>query len=86
MIIIYIDLIQKYVNHLSISDLKNLAKQYSITYTEEELDIIYHFIKEEYMALYHRKIEVFQKIKSRISPTLYHQLLNLYTIYSKKII
>ena len=84
MIFIYHNLIKNVVENLSISDLEKIANHYHISYTKDELFIVYNFIKEEYIALLNQKTEVFNKIKNRIRPALYEFLLHTYMNYQQK--
>ena len=84
MINIYKEIIKNYITRLSKEDLKVFAYKNSITYTEEELDIIYSFILNNYNDLLNENIKVFEKIKNRINPNLYKRLLNLYIEYKQK--
>ena len=77
-------MIKNYIVKLTKEDLKVLATNNNISYTEEELNIIYNFIKNNYQDLLNEKAEVFSLIKSKISPSLYKQLLNLYVTYKQK--
>ena len=84
MFIIYTELVKKYIENLSLSDLEKLAHYYHISYTKDELSVIYSFVKENYLELLNKNIIVFQKIKNRIHPVLYQQLFNLYMEYKQK--
>lgn len=84
MINIYKEIIKNYITRLTKEDLRSFAYKNNITYTEEELDIIYNFILNNYNDLLNENIKVFEKIKNRISPNLYKRLLNLYIEYKQK--
>lgn len=84
MIFIYKELVKKYINRLSIEDVERFAKKNDITYTKEELVIVYNFILGNYNELLNENINVFLKIRDKISPTLYKNLLNLYIEYKQK--
>ena len=84
MIYIYKELVKKYISKLSINDLEKFARVNNISYTQEELTIIYNFILNNYNDLLNENIRVFEKIKNKINPTLYKQLLNLYIEYKQK--
>ncbi len=84
MIFIYKELVKKYINRLSINDLEKFARANNISYSQNELNIIYNFILNNYNDLLNENIRVFEKIKDKISPTLYKRLLNLYIEYKQK--
>jgi len=52
-IFIYKELAKKYINRLSINDVKNFADKNKIEYTNEELVIVYNFIMYNYNNYFH---------------------------------
>lgn len=84
MIFIYKELVKKYINKLSITDLEKFAKKNNINYTNDELIVVYNFILSNYNELLEENINVFLKIRDKISPSLYKRLLNLYIEYKQK--
>lgn len=84
MIYIYKDIIKKYINLLSLDDIKRFADKENITYTDDEAIIVYNFIMYYYNDLLDENIKVFEHIKNKISPILYKRLLNLYIDYKQK--
>lgn len=86
MIFIYKDLIISYIKRLTPKDLEEFAKKKNIIYTNNELDIVYSFIKDNYLELLNQNIRVFEKIRDKISPNLYKELINLYIDYKEKLI
>lgn len=69
---------------MSIEDLRLLANRYNVVYTEDELVAVYNFVKDDYQELLNQNIESFQKIKDKINPKLYNQLLNTYIDLKQK--
>ncbi len=84
MIFIYKELVKKYINKLSIRDLEKFARMNNINYTKDELIVVYNFILNNYNELLDENINVFLKIRDKISPELYKKLLNLYVEYKQK--
>ena len=84
MIIIYKELIKKNINNLTINHVKDFADKNNISYTDDELNTIYHFIMYYYQDLLDENIKVFDIIKNKINPNLYKKLLNLYIEYKEK--
>ena len=80
----YKKLVRNYISRLTTKDLEVFAKSHNISYTQDELIIIYQFIKYHYEDLLDENIKVFEEIKGKINPTLYKQLLNLYIEYKQK--
>ena len=56
----------------------------NISYTEEEIDIIYSFIINNYNDLINGNTNIFNNLKNKIGPDLYQNLLNLYLEYKNK--
>ena len=84
MIIIYKEIVRNYINTLTIKDLERFANDYHLNYSQDELLIIYNFIKYYYNDLLEKNIKVFENIKNKINPNLYKKLLNLYIEYKKR--
>ena len=84
MIFIYKELVKKYINKLSIRDLEKFARMNNINYTKDELIVVYNFILNNYNELLDENINVFLKIRDKISPELYKKLLNLYVENKQK--
>ena len=82
--IIYKKIIENYFPKLTINDLKEFAFKNNIEYKEDELIIIYQFIKYHYHELLDQNIKVFEEIKEKINPNLYKKLLHLYIDYKQK--
>ena len=84
MICIYKEIIKKYINLLTLDDVKRFADKENIIYTDDEAITVYNFIKYYYNDLLDENIKVFEEIRDKISPNLYKQLLNLYIEYKQK--
>ena len=84
MIFIYKEIVRKYVNSMSINDLEKFAIKNNINYSNDELLVIYNFIKYNYNELLNENIKVFEDIRDKINPVLYKRLLNLYIEYKQK--
>ena len=84
MIFIYKELVRGYINKLTTKDIEGFAKKNNISYTNDELLVVYQFIKYNYNELLDENIKVFEEIRNKVSPTLYKQLLNLYIEYKQK--
>ena len=70
MIIIYKELIKKNINNLTINHVKDFADKNNISYTDDELNTIYHFIMYYYQDLLDENIKVFDIIKNKINPII----------------
>ena len=84
MILIIQDLILKNIHKLTKDHLREAAKKYNLSYTEDELEIIFCFINEHYQDLLNQDISCFNTIRSQINPELYKQLLCIYIELKQK--
>ena len=84
MIIIYKEIIKNNIHKLTKDNLKDFASKNNLTYTKEELDIVYSFIMNNYQDLLNENIQVFESLRPKISNNLYKNLLSLYIDYKQK--
>lgn len=86
----YEKLIENYINNkLSKEDIKNFAKKENTEITNDEIDIIYETIKKDWKTIYKGCnddiYDIFENLKSKLSPKVYEKVLELYNNYKKKI-
>ena len=75
----YENLIRNYVSKMTINDIKKYASIKNINATEEEMQIVYEFIKKYYSKFNKNDMFFIEKyLKPKIRPQLYNQLLILY--------
>ena len=71
--------------NISKNDIKNIAKNENVILNDKEIDIIYFYIKNEYKTLlYGDSDSIFNDLKSRINPTSYNQIKDLFDFYKNK--
>ena len=74
----YENLIRNYVEKMSIEDVKKYASIKNINATNEEMQIVYEFIKKYYMKILKEDYNFIEKnLKPKISSNLYNRLLVL---------
>ena len=79
-------LISEYVNRMQKQDVNNFALKQGITLDNEELDIIYNYIKNNYKTLiYGNPKVILEKIKYQVKPLTYNKIENLYMQFKDKI-
>ena len=79
-------LISEYVNRMQKQDVNNLALKQGITLDNEELDIIYNYIKNNYKTLiYGNPKVILEEIKYQVKPLTYNKIENLYMQFKDKI-
>lgn len=84
MIFIYKEFVKRHIDKLTPKDLEKFAQKNNISYTNDELLVVYQFIKYNYNDLLNENIRVFETIRDKLSPNLYKRLLNLYIEYKQK--
>lgn len=72
------DLIKKYLNRLTIANLRNYARKNNIYVSEPELIIIYNFIMKYQDDLLNKNDQVLEILKDKINNPLYLYLSDLY--------
>lgn len=75
---IYKDLIIKYLNRLTISDIKNYAINKKIPISDNESQIIYDFIIENNKELLQGNNKMLSKLSGKIRDEVYENILRLY--------
>ena len=79
-------LISEYVNRMQKHDVNNFALKQGITLDNEELDIIYNYIKNNYKTLiYGNPKVILEEIKYQVKPLTYNKIENLYMQFKDKI-
>lgn len=76
--IIYKELIKKYINYFTPTDIKNYALKENIEVSDQEITIIYNFIKNHYQELLDNDTSVFRLLKLQIRPILFDKIISLY--------
>ena len=81
----YENIIKNYVSKLTLEDIKRYAPIKNINANEEEMQIVYEFIKNHYDKLLSQDMPFIEnKLKNKLRPSLYNTLLNLYNEEKKK--
>ena len=80
-------LIGEYVkNKLTEQDINNYALKKNINLTEDEIKIIYVYIKNYWKEFYKgNPKELFMELKEKLNPITYNKALKLYQEYKNKI-
>ena len=81
----YDKLIENYIYSMTPKDVEAYIKKEGATATEEEVSIIYNFIKKNYKALLKKDgIETLKTIKPYLSITLYEEIAKKYITTKNK--
>lgn len=79
-------LIEDYIKRLNISDIERFAVKQGIVLDQEELNIVYNYIKKEYKTLiYGNPKDILLDIKTKVKPLTYTKIENLYIKFKDKI-
>lgn len=79
-------LIEEYVNRMKKEDINNFALKQGIILDDNELNIIYNYIKDNYKTiLYGNPKEILLEIKEKVKPLTYSKIENLYIKFKDKI-
>lgn len=79
-------LLEKYVNKLTKDHIINYAKNNGIIVNNNEVDIIYEYIKKYWRKFYYENPkDLFDELKSKLSPNTYNKLIQIYTEAKEKI-
>lgn len=78
-------IIINYIKKLTKNDISNYCLKNNIPLSNEELDIIYYYIKNRYNDFFDGKdIELLNEIKYKIKSATYNKILELYKKYKIK--
>lgn len=79
-------LITEYVNRMTKEDINKYALKQGIILDNEELDLIYTYIKSNYKTiLFGNPKDILEEIKVKVKPLTYSKIENLYMKFKDKI-
>ncbi|NLL44594.1 MAG: DUF2624 family protein [Mollicutes bacterium] len=79
-------LIKQYINRLTHQDIDAFAKQYGLVLKENEIEIIYDCIKNNWRTiLYGNPRNVLNELKQELEPITYNKLEQLYIYFKEKL-
>ena len=77
--------ILNYIRKLEKNDIINFSKKQNIPLTDEEVDVIYFYIKNKYQDFFMGcEKELLEEIKKKVSHDTYLKILEYYQIYLDK--
>lgn len=77
------DIIKNYVNNLTIEDVTNFIHKSNYHIKEEEIKIIYKYIKNYCDDILNENPEVFNKFKQEVCDETYNEVIKLCNKYKK---
>lgn len=74
-------IIYKYINKLSKVDIVNYCNMHGIKVNNDDLAIVYVYIKNEYKRFFDNPSAILNEIKSKVSDYTYNEIMRLYEKY-----
>ncbi len=79
-------LISEYIRRLNPEDINNFALKQGVTLTEEELQVIYYHVKNNYkLFLTGDPTPILKEVEKEVRPHTYNKIIELYNTYKNKI-
>lgn len=79
-------IIINYIKKLTKNDIINYCNNNSIPLTDDELDIIYYYIKNRYLEFLNgHDQEILDEIKYKVKSATYNKIIELYNKYKDKL-
>lgn len=78
-------IILKYMEKITKDDIRKYAQSQDTTLDDNELDLIYNYIKKYPKRILNEPLDVIDEIKDDLSNDVYQKLLELYQKYKDKI-
>ena len=80
----YKELIKNWIHKLTPKIIQEYGKKLGFFLTNSETNILYQFIMKNYSENFDGNEKSFSELQKQISPTLYNQLLKIYTENKRK--
>ena len=79
-------IIVNYIKKLTREDIINYSKRYNIPLTDDEVNVIYYYIKNRYNVFFDGdELELLEEIKYKVKSATYNKILELYNRYKNKL-
>lgn len=79
-------LISEYINRMKKEDISKFALKQGIILDDNELDIIYNYVKKDYKTfIYGNPRVILDEVKKKVRPLTYNKIENLYQQFKDKI-
>ena len=82
MVIFIKNLIKTYISNLTIDDLKQYIYRNYQEVDENEINIIYSYLKNKWEDIYNDNPKIWNELKEKLSPNTYNEIVKLYKKYS----
>ena len=79
-------LIKEFISRMTFKDINNFAEKEGITLEKNETELIYNYIKKDYLTLLHgNPRSILDEIKDKVRPNVYNKIEQLYIQFKNKI-
>lgn len=79
-------IIYEYINRLRREDIVKFCNIKNINASDNDIDVIYNYIKNDYKRFFNNPLDVLYEIKHKVSNYTFDEIIKLYDKYKTKII
>ena len=77
--------IYEYINRLRREDIVKFCSIKGLSVSDNDIDIVYKYIKNDYKRFFNNPMEVLNEVKSKVSNNTFNEIMKLYNKYKNKI-
>lgn len=78
-------IIYKYIDRIRKIDIMNYGIKEGIELNDEEINLIYFYIKNRYMDFFNNPDDIFREIEGNVRDNVYRKIIELYNKYKRYI-
>lgn len=78
-------IIYKYIDRIRKIDIMNYGIKEGIKLNDEEINLIYFYIKNRYMDFFNNPDDIFREIEGNVRDSVYSKIIELYNKYKRYI-
>ena len=78
-------IIYKYIDRIRKIDIMNYGIKEGIELNDEEINLIYFYIKNRYMDFFNNPDDIFREIEGNVRDNVYSEIIELYNKYKRYI-
>lgn len=78
-------IIYKYIDRIRKIDIMNYGIKEGIELNDEEINLIYFYIKNRYMDFFNNPDDIFREIEGNVRDSVYSKIIELYNKYKRYI-
>lgn len=73
------------INRLKRDDIVKFCNMKGIIVSENEIDVVYNYIKNDYRRFFNNPMDVLEELKYKVSNNTFNEIMKLYNKYKNKI-